>query len=67
MQDGAIVFGLADPDRSSTRREDAPLLAAAADAIAALVDQPAPDAIVPDVLDERLVGAVAAAVAGCGR
>ncbi|HEY6934311.1 MAG TPA: malic enzyme-like NAD(P)-binding protein [Marmoricola sp.] len=107
MQDGAIAFGLANPDpefdpaearRHATvvatgrsdmpnqinnvlafpgvfrgmldagiRRVEAPLLAAAADAIAALVDQPAPDAIVPDVLDERLVGAVAAAVAGCGR
>lgn len=75
MRDRAIVFGRANPDPefdpAQARRHAAVVAtgrsAAAADAIAALVDQPAPDAIIPDVLDERVVSAVAAAVAGCGR
>jgi malic enzyme len=37
-------------------------LAAAADAVACLVDEPGPQAIVPDVFDERLVDRVATAV-----
>jgi malate dehydrogenase (oxaloacetate-decarboxylating) len=103
MNDGAILFGLANPDpefdpetarqhgevvatgRSDlpnqinnvlafpgvfrglldapVRRVDGGVLAAAADAIASLVDEPGPEAIVPDVFDERLVDRVAAAVA----
>jgi len=37
-------------------------MAAAADAIASLVDDPDPESIVPDVFDERLVDRVAQAV-----
>jgi malate dehydrogenase (oxaloacetate-decarboxylating) len=46
------------------RQVDTPLMAAAADAIASLVDEPRADSIVPDVFDERLVGTVAKAVVG---
>jgi malate dehydrogenase (oxaloacetate-decarboxylating) len=44
------------------RQVDTVLMAAAADAIASLVDEPGPEAVVPDVFDERLVDAVASAV-----
>jgi malate dehydrogenase (oxaloacetate-decarboxylating) len=54
-----VVRGLLD---GPVRRVDGVLMAAAADAIAGLVDEPAPERIVPDVFDERLVDAVADAV-----
>ena len=47
-------------------RVDSGLLGAAADAIAGLVEEPHEESIVPDVLDERLVPAVAGAVARRG-
>jgi malate dehydrogenase (oxaloacetate-decarboxylating) len=55
-----VFRGLLD---GPARRVDTGLLAAAADAIASLVDEPGPEAIVPDVFDERLVDQVAQAVA----
>jgi malate dehydrogenase (oxaloacetate-decarboxylating) len=54
-----VFRGLLD---GPTRQVDTVLMAAAADAIASLVDEPGPEAVVPDVFDERLVDAVAAAV-----
>jgi malate dehydrogenase (oxaloacetate-decarboxylating) len=48
---------------ASVRGVDSVVLAAAAEAIASLVDEPGPEAIVPDVFDQRLVDAVADAVA----
>ena len=56
-----IFRGLLD---GGVRRVDSAVLAAAADAIAALVEEPGPESIVPDLFDDRLVDRVAAAVAG---
>jgi malate dehydrogenase (oxaloacetate-decarboxylating) len=107
MNDGAVAFGLANPDPefdpeeararaavvatgrsdlpnqinnvlafpgvfrglldSPVREVDAVVMAAAATAIAELVEQPGPEAIVPDVFDDRLVDRVAAAVAASSR
>jgi malate dehydrogenase (oxaloacetate-decarboxylating) len=56
-----VFRGLLD---GPSRQVDTVLMAAAADAIAALVDEPGPESVVPDVFDERLVEAVASAVVG---
>ena len=65
--DGPVLFGLANPGPEfdfdvARKRGGIGLLAAAADAIASLVDEPGPEAIVSDVFDERLVDRVAKAV-----
>ncbi|HEY3529295.1 MAG TPA: NADP-dependent malic enzyme [Nocardioides sp.] len=54
-----VFRGLLD---SPVRAVDSVVMSAAAEAIASLVDAPGPEAIVPDVFDERLVDAVADAV-----
>jgi malate dehydrogenase (oxaloacetate-decarboxylating) len=54
-----VLRGLLD---GPARQVDPVMMAAAADAIASLVDEPGPSAIVPDVFDPRLVATVAAAV-----
>src|SRR4051812_27673642 len=54
-----VFRGLLD---GPSRQVDSVLMAAAADAIASLVDEPGREAVVPDVFDERLVDAVAQAV-----
>ncbi len=54
-----VFRGLLD---SGVQRLETRVLAAAAEAIASLVDEPGPEAIVPDVFDERLVDTVAAAI-----
>jgi malate dehydrogenase (oxaloacetate-decarboxylating) len=59
-----VFRGLLD---GPNRQVDPALLAAAADAIASLVEEPGPEAIVPDVFDERLVETVARSVRDCGR
>jgi malate dehydrogenase (oxaloacetate-decarboxylating) len=56
-----VFRGLLD---GPTRQVDTVLMAATADAIASLVDEPGPESVVPDVFDERLVDAVASAVVG---
>jgi malate dehydrogenase (oxaloacetate-decarboxylating) len=55
-----IIRGLLD---APVRRVDTALLADAAEAIAALVEEPGPEAIIPDVFDDRLVPRLAQAVA----
>jgi malate dehydrogenase (oxaloacetate-decarboxylating) len=44
------------------RTIDTELMAAAAEAIASLVDEPGPESIVPDVFEDRLVDRLAEAV-----
>ncbi|MBO0845714.1 MAG: NADP-dependent malic enzyme [Nocardioides sp.] len=55
-----VLRGLLD---APVRRVDGVVMAAAAEAIASLVEEPDPTQIVPDVFDDRLVERVAAAVA----
>jgi malate dehydrogenase (oxaloacetate-decarboxylating) len=54
-----VFRGLLD---GPTRQVDSVLMAAAAEAIASLVEEPGPESVVPDVFDDRLVAAVAQAV-----
>jgi malate dehydrogenase (oxaloacetate-decarboxylating) len=58
-----VFRGLLD---GPSRQVDSVTMAAAANAIASLVPEPGPEAIVPDVFDERLVDRVARAVAASG-
>ena len=54
-----VFRGLLD---GPSRQVDSVLMAAAADAIASLTDEPGPESVVPDVFDARLVDTVATAV-----